>query len=380
MDQVELVIHIDRDAPGSLATKLVIALRHEIETGTLRPGDTLPPTRQLATRLGISRGTVVTAYEQLTAEGYFSSGQGLGTRVNEQLSEIHQYVPPTTESVKRPGRSRSASQQPKLIADITARPVWRSAWRKAAASERLGQTMPVQGDPELLYQISEHLRAMRGTVRKPEDIMVTAGAREGLSLLLIALGSTSQRQLVVGVEDHGPVSLREVAERHGATTVLLPTDAEGLVVDRLPRALLDAIIITPSFQYPNGGLMPLKRRQDLLAWASETGVMVIEDDYDSEQRYMHAPLPTLATLDDPDRGVVATLGSFSATLSVTIAAGFLIVPATIRNMLMPVREDLGCPVSPILQIALAELLGAGEIRRHVARLRRARVRHETMVR
>src|SRR5690554_2454363 len=120
MDQVELVIRIDRDAPGSLATKLVIALRHEIETGTLRPGDTLPPTRQLATRLGISRGTVVTAYEQLTAEGYFSSGQGLGTRVNEQLSEIHQYVPPTTESVKRPGRSRSASQQPKLIADITA--------------------------------------------------------------------------------------------------------------------------------------------------------------------------------------------------------------------------------------------------------------------
>ena len=380
MDQIELVLQIDRNAPGSLAAKLVIALRHAIETGALRPGDTLPPTRQLATRLGISRGTVVAAYEQLTAEGYFSAGQGLGTRVNAQLSEIHQYVAPTQGTPTRTSKTKSASQQPKLIADITARPVWRAAWRKAAASERLGNPMPVQGDTELLYQISEHLRAMRGTIRKPEDILITAGAREGLSLLLTALGSTAQRNLVVGVEDHGPASLRQVAERHGATVVTLPTDHEGLQIEKLPKALLDVIIITPSFQYANGSLMPLKRRQELLAWAGRTGVMIVEDDYDSEQRYVHAPLPTLAALDDPGRGVVATLGSFSATLSVTIAAGFLIVPASIRNMLIPVREDLGCPVSPILQIAVAELLGAGEMRRHVARLRRARVRHETMVR
>ncbi|WP_217131842.1 aminotransferase-like domain-containing protein [Leucobacter chinensis] len=376
MSEVELVIQLDRQTPGSLSAKLVLALRHEIESGALRPGDRLPPTRDLAARLGVSRGTVVTAYEQLVAEGYFSSGQGLGTRVNERLTEIHHYVPPVAQSVPSARAAHPAHQQPKPIADLSARPAWRAAWRKAAVSERIGRPMPVEGDPELLYQVSEHLRAMRGTVRSTNDLLVTAGVREGLSLILTALGTTRGRSLVIGFEAEGPASLREVAERHGATAVSLPADDDGILVEGLPEAVLDAIIITPSFQFPGGGLMPLKRRLELLEWASKRGVMLIEDDFDSEQRYTRAPLPTFATLDDPERGVVATLGSFSATLSFTLAAGFLIVPASIRTMLLPVRRDLGCPVSPILQIALSELLGAGELRRHVARLRRARQRHE----
>lgn len=376
MSEVELVIHIDRQTPGSLSAKLVLALRHLIESGALRPGDRLPPTRDLATRLGVSRGTVVTAYEQLVAEGYFASGHGLGTRVNERLSEIHQYVAPVARVQPNTKIEHPAHQQPKPIADLSARPAWRAAWRKAAVSERLGRPSHVEGDPELLYQVAEHLRAMRGTVRPTTDLLITAGVREGLSLILTALGTTRGRSLVIGVEAQGPASLREVAERHGATVVSLPSDDDGLTVQGLPEAVLDAIIITPSFQFPGGGLMPLKRRLELLEWASSRGVMLIEDDFDSEQRYTRAPLPTFATLDDPERGVVATLGSFSATLSFTLAAGFLIVPQSIRSMLLPVRKDLGCPVSPVLQIALAELLGAGELRRHVARLRRARQRIE----
>lgn len=376
MHQIELVIQLDRSEPASLATQLVLGLRQAIETGELRPGDALPPTRTLASRLKVSRGTVVTAYEQLAAEGYFTSGQGRGTRVNAQLAEIHPTVSGPTEPMPKRAGASQQTRQPKLIADLSARPAWRSAWRKAAASERLGRPVPVEGDHELLQHIAGHLRVMRGTVRSPDDLMVTAGAREGLSLILTALGD-SGRQLVVGFEDHGPVSLREVAERHGATAVSLPTDSDGLLTHSLPSSL-DAVIITPSFQYPHGGLMSLRRRQELLSWARQTNVIVIEDDYDSEQRYTHAPLPTLASLDDPEDGVVATLGSFSAALSLTLAAGFLVVPRSIRDTLMPVRQDLGCPVSPILQLALAELLHSGELRRHVARLRRARQRHETM--
>lgn len=379
MDQVELALHLDRGTPGSLSGKLVIALRQAIEQGSLRAGDRLPATRDLATRLNISRGTVVTAYEQLSAEGYFVSGQGRGTRVNPRLTEIHRVDERPKRVINTARTVHPANRQPKPIQDLSKRPAWRAAWRKAAASPRLGQVIPPEGDPHLLAEISEHLRAMRGTLRGPEHLLVTAGAREGLSLLLTALGTTSGRELVVGVEDQGPHTLRDVAHRHSARVVLLPTDREGLQTHLLPDTVLDAVIVNPNVQYPSGGLMPLERRQELIHWAKRGGIVIVEDDYDTELRFINAPLPTLASLDDPIDGVVATLGSFSATLSLTLAAGFLVLPTTLRNLLLAARRDLGSPVPPILQIALTELLESGELRRHVARLRRARGRqHERM--
>src|SRR5690606_23370701 len=107
------------------------------------------------------------------------------------------------------------------------------------------------------------------------------------------------------------------------------------------------------------------RRQALIDWATHSGVTLIEDDFDTELRYIHAPLPTLAALDAPEDGVVATLGSFSATLSLTLSAGFLVLPQPLRTLVQRAREDLGCPVSPVLQVALRELLADGELRRHV---------------
>lgn len=374
MHDLTTIVRIDRNAAGSLSAQLVISLRRAIELGVLQPGDRLPSTRELAEQLGVSRGTVVTVYEQLTAEGYFVSGQGLGTTVNERLREIHRGLTRRSDPPGQTAQTFAPQSPPKPIADLSARPAWRAAWRRAAASPRLGRIMPVQGDTELLTQIADHLRLMRGTVRSPQDILVTAGMREGLGLMLTALGTTMGRGLVIGVDVQGPASLREVAERHGATVVTLPTDASGLVIDSLPEALLDAVIITPNKLMPGEMMMPLDRRLALLSWASRTGVVVIEDDFDSEQQPTRAPLPTLAALDDPVHGVVATLGSFSATLSQTLAAGYLVAPRPLAELLLRARNDLGCPVSPMLQIALADLLASGELRKHVARLRRARLR------
>lgn len=374
-ERIELTVVLDRESPGSLASKLVQALRRAIEDGQLRPGDRVPPTRDFATRLGISRGTVVAAYEQLVAEGYFSAGQGRGTRVNERLAELHGQLLAQTSHVRNTAiAARPASSASADLEGLATRSSWRTAWRHAAGSGRLGSDIPAAGDPLLLHEIAEHLRTMRGTVRDPGDFLITAGAREGLGLLLTALGTTRGRQLIVGVEDGGPDTLRNVAIRHGAQTVALPADAEGLVTHALPHALLDAVIVTPSYQYPTGSLLPIERRQMLLAWARRTGVTVIEDDFDSELRFIRTSLPTLAALDDPLDGVVATLGSFSATLSIRLAAGFLVLPRTLRDIVLPIREDLGCPVSPVLQFALTELLAEGELRRQTARLRRRRAR------
>lgn len=371
---IELAIALDRDAPGSIATKLVLALRQAIEHGGITPGDLLPPTRLLAERLGVSRGTVVAAYEQLVAEGYFTAGQGRGTRVNPEVAQLHgRAMHPAAKPVQNPLPPPTPRGE-RALEDLSSRSAWRTAWRRAAASPKLGTQLPAQGDWELLGEIAEHLRTMRGTVRDASDILVTAGAREGLALMLTALGTTRGRRLNVGVESGGPDTLGRLALRHGAQVVTLEADSDGLIVSDLPHALLDLVIVTPSYQYPQGQTMPLDRRQALLAWAMRSGVVIVEDDYDSELRYLHAPLPTLAALDDPLNGVVATLGSFSSTLSLSLAAGFLVLPRNLRDIVLPVRNELGNPVSPVLQFALTELLADGELRRHVARLRRARAR------
>ncbi|MBN9613294.1 MAG: aminotransferase class I/II-fold pyridoxal phosphate-dependent enzyme, partial [Actinobacteria bacterium] len=134
--------------------------------------------------------------------------------------------------------------------------------------------------------------------------------------------------------------------------------------------LLDVVIVTPSHQYPLGGSLPLARRRQLLDWAARTGVVIVEDDYDSELRHTGSPLPALAALDDPANGSVVLLGTFSKTVSQALSAGFLLAPAGLRALIEPVRRDIGGPVPAVVQTALASYLGSGALRRHTARMRR----------
>ena len=420
----EIPVELDRGDETPLPVQLAAQLREVIDAATLRPGERVPATRALASRLGVARGVVVAAYEQLIAEGYLSAEHGRGTRVNpaldaadalvnaaagaerwrDGLHERDENAAGDTAAVQRgaaePGASPalgaypvssegvSAPQlsQPTVavvgaperavrpgplapgipITDTVVGPAWRAAWRAAAASANL--IAPPLGDPELRSEIADHLRRMRGTHRAAGDVIVTAGTRDGLGLLLTALGTTRGRELVVGVEDPGLPSLREVAARYGARIVALPADADGLDTTALPDGLLDVVIVTPSHQYPLGGSLPLTRRRELIAWASAAGVVVVEDDYDSELRYTGSPLPTLAALDDPVAGVVVLLGTFSRTVAPSLSAGYLVAPRGLRARLEPVRRELGGPVSTVVQAALARYLASGELRRHTARM------------
>ncbi len=385
----ELPITVDRKTDTPLPAQIAASLREAIDQHTLRPGEAVPASRELGHRLGVARGVVVAAYEQLIAEGYLSAGHGRGTRVHPELQRAQHAISPSTiegsavPRAPKPSGTDALSDKPHLAAEPASprpllpglpdtsaieTPAWRAAWRSAATKAHL--EAPDLGDPALRKEIAEHLRRMRGTTRPPEDVIVTAGAREGLSLLLSALGSTRGRGLNIGVEDPGYPSLRRVAIRHGAQIVPLPVDAEGLVTAELPDNTLDAVLVTPSHQYPLGGSLPLTRRRELLDWAGRTGSIIIEDDYDSELRHSGSPLPTLAALDDRNTGSVALLGTFSKTVSQALSAGFLLVPKNLRESIEPARHDLGGPVSAVVQAALAEYLESGELRRHTARMRR----------
>ncbi|WP_125100520.1 PLP-dependent aminotransferase family protein [Leucobacter chromiireducens] len=387
-------VHLDRGAEAPLPVQIAAALREAIDAATLRPGEHIPATRELARRLGVARGVVVAAYEQLIAEGYLAATHGRGTMVNPALARTEQAAPWGSEA----DRDRRAPEPPRRagatgdaegaeagtplehdappapltpgqpITDTVVGPAWRSAWRQAAA--RVDAVPPALGDPALRTEIADHLRRMRATARAAGDVLVTAGTRDGLGLLLTALGATRGRELVVGVEDPGLPSLRGAAQRSGARIVALPADGEGLDTSRLPDGLLDVVIVTPSHQYPLGGSLPLPRRRALLAWARRTGVVVVEDDFDSELRYTGSALPTLAALDDPDRGSVVLLGTFSRTIAPGLSAGYLLAPAGLRSLIEPVRRELGGPVSGVVQAALAAYLASGELRRHTARMLR----------
>lgn len=415
----ELPITVDRNADTPLPAQIAAAIRDAIDKDALRPGEAVPATRELASRIGVARGVVVAAYSQLLSEGYLSAGHGRGTRVHPELRALSSpegghtgraettagtaagndatqstrttTTPPAPSrllEIPITGRETAATNTAPLseipitgeaaamlplapgLPDTSAvkTAAWRAAWR-SAASQALAEA-PDLGDPRLRAEIAEHLRRMRGTTRPASDIIVTAGAREGLSLLLSALGTTRGRALTVGVEDPGYPSLRRVATRHGAQIIALPVDAEGLVTEHLPETLLDVVLVTPSHQYPLGGSLPLTRRRELLDWAARTGAVIIEDDYDSELRHTGSPLPTLAALDDARNGSVALLGTFSKTISQAVSSGFLLVPENLRRIIEPARGDLGGPVSAIVQAALAEYLASGELRRHTARMRR----------
>ena len=400
----ELPIHLDRSAGSPLPAQLAAALRNAIDGGALLPGEVVPATRNLASRLGVARGVVVTAYEQLTAEGYLSAGHGRGTRVSPDLgvAQAPAFLPGRASAAMPQAQARRADHAHSArvtrpvgaatvrradplplapgVPDTSSidRPAWRTAWRHAAL--RAHVEAPELGDPRLRLEIAEHLRRTRGTTRTAQDVIVTAGTREGLGLLLTALGTTSGRGLVVGVEDPGYPSLRRVAARHGAHIVALPVDAEGLDAGALPVGMLDAIIVTPSHQYPLGGSLPLARRRELLAWATRTGAVIVEDDYDSELRHTGSPLPALAALDDPESGSVVLLGTFSKTVSQSLAAGYLLAPRRLRDLIEPVRRDLGGAVSAVVQSALGDYLGSGELRRHTTRMRRRyAMRRETVL-
>lgn len=399
----EIPVELDRDLELPLPVQLAAALRDAIDAGTLRPAESVPATRSFARRLGVARGVVVAAYEQLIAEGYLVAMHGRGTAVNPELGGIeagraggvaakdraairpavqraaHSEATQHRETEKRslPHRAAEGTEQPgargplapgEPIPSAIDSPAWRQAWREAASRAHL--VAPPLGAERLREEIADHLRRMRATARSAADVVVTAGTREGLGLLLTALGTTSGRGLTVGVEDPGLPSLRGVAARHGARIVGLPTDSEGIDTSRLPDGVLDLVIVTPSHQYPLGGSLPLVRRRELIAWARRGGVVIVEDDFDSELRFTGSPLPTLAALDDPTNGQVVLLGTFSRTVAPALSAGYLLAPENIRSIVAPVRQDLGGPVSSVVQFALAHYLQSGELRRHTARLLR----------
>ncbi|MFI7388193.1 PLP-dependent aminotransferase family protein [Streptomyces sp. NPDC049813] len=354
---------------------LQAALRAAVRSGRLAPGTRLPSSRDLAGDLGVSRGLVTEAYEQLTAEGYLRSGRGAGTWVGEAVR------------APAPGaRDLAPGPAPDVRADFVAggpdlslfpRSAWAAAQREVLAAvphAALGYPDP-RGLPRLRTALAELLARRRGVVTDPERIIVCSGVTQAVTLLGVVLHARGET--AVGVEGPGSPQYEELFATAGPRAVRVPLDEEGLSMEALRASGVRTVVTTPSHHFPSGIAYSARRRAQLLDWARQMDGLVVEDDYDGDFRYDRAPVGALQGLD-PDR--VAYTGSVSKSLMPGLRLGWLVVPDTLADEVVARKRymDLGNPA--LDQAVLARFVERGDHDRQLRRCQRAyKERRDTLV-
>ncbi|MFD6834574.1 MocR-like pyridoxine biosynthesis transcription factor PdxR [Streptomyces diastaticus] len=364
-------LYLEPAGPG-LRKGLTDALRDAVRSGRLAPGTRLPSSRTLAADLGIARNTVADAYADLVAEGHLTARQGSGTRVAERAAPVPA-APHRKRPVRVPGRAGPAHDLTAGTPDLSAFP--RTAWLKAARraltaapNDAFGYGDP-RGRPELRAAVADYLARVRGVVADPDRIVVCAGVAHGLGLLTEVLSRRSGRsgRATVAVETYGLGFHREWLEAAGVRTAPLPFDADG--TDPAALDAEQAVLLTPTHQFPMGGTLSPARRAAVVDWARRTGGLVLEDDYDGEFRHDRRPVGALQGLA-PDR--VAHLGTASKALAPGLRLGWLVLPPGLVDEVLAAKgyaDTCGAPD----QLTLAEFLTSGAYDRQV-RLMRLRYR------
>jgi len=382
------------DGNGPRFRQLYRALRAAIVDGTLAPGAKLPATRALAGELGMSRTTVLLAFEHLAAEGYLAGRHGSGSyvqavpaptrkpasrRAAERAPQLSAWGTALTASRRRPLYSGYVSERPHLpydfrygapsMADFPLRAWQRCLGRRARrAAARAYDYGHRQGSPALRAALAGYLRRSRGIACEPDELLIVNGSQQALDLAARVLLDRGDRAVV---EEPGFEGARHALRAAGAELVLGAVDDEGFdpaVLAGAGRAARLAYV-TPSHQYPLGGVMPYRRRVALLDWAARADAWIVEDDYDSEFRFAGRPLEALKALDEQRR--VLYVATCSKVMFPALRIGYAVVPPALVEPLVRAKAiaDGGSPV--LEQDALADFIGSGDFERH---LRRSRTR------
>ncbi len=355
----ELLITLDRDAP--LGRQLQDCLRDAIRVGQLALGEQLPASRALAEQLGVSRGVVVDAYSQLESEGYLRSTQGAGTVVASGAGELATYAPARASH-------RWDADFEYGVPDLREFPMRDWLWALGVAARTAGPAdlgdEPGNGATHLREVLAAYLRRVRSVVSDPDAIVVCAGFRYGLNLVLRGLGTVGVSS--VALEDPGPVGHDEIARRCGMRVEYVPVDEHGLDVASLAASDVRAVVVTPAHQAPTGVVLAAHRRHELIEWARRVDGFVVEDDYDAEFRYDRQPVGAIQGLA-PER--VIAMGSTSKTLAPTLRMGWIVCPPRLAEPLSAEKQLLGRGAPGLDQLALAAMIESGRYDRHLRRMR-----------
>ena len=373
--ELHIVIEGDKDLSGQLYRQLAEAIR----SGRLGDGQQIPPSRLLATQLGVSRKTVSEAYARLTYDKLLVGRIGKGSFVRAGASAParqlagHELASAELlakwDAIATPFRIPRTEDRPRydFIGGAAAPGHFPTeAWRRCVLhalrqdAER-GRYAPTAGVPELRAAIARHAAFARGVVCTGERVVVTSGAQQALDLLgrvLLAPGS------IVAVEDPGYPPVRALYASQGARVVGVPVDDEGIVVDQIPDGTR-LIYVTPAHQLPLGMPMSPARRVALLERARQLGAIVIEDDYDSEFRYEGRPTDSLQSMDR--HGLVVFVGTFSKILLPELRLGYMVLPPAIENAVLTAKHLSDWHTGTMMQYALAKFIDDGYLLKHIRR-------------
>jgi GntR family transcriptional regulator / MocR family aminotransferase len=372
--------HVSLVGRKDLSGEIYRQVRGAILEGRLRPGDLLPPSRELAQRLSVARTTVVVAYDRLAAEEFVTARVGAGTAVSahggpwphqtrRRASEgalrplpVWDSIPLSTAFVRRAHFDfRTGLPDSSFFPHDTWRRLLSRAMRSEAARGGL------YGDPGghrgLREAIARHIAFARGVTASADDVTVVSGTQQALDVVARTMLAPGDR---VAVEDPGYPRVRWLFESLGARVSGVPVDRQGLVVDALPRRTR-LVYVTPSHQYPLGVPMALSRRRELLAWAEKQKAVIVEDDYDSEFRFADRPIEPLQTLDTS--GLVVYVGSFSKTMLPALRLGFVVTPPSLRVAVHKAKQITDWHTATPLQAALALFIDEGTFARHIRKMR-----------
>jgi GntR family transcriptional regulator / MocR family aminotransferase len=358
----ELLVLLQPDAHVPLHRQIETSIRDSIRAGRLVRGASLPPSRVLAADLGVSRGVVVEAYQQLTAEGYLTSRAGGYTQVAAGA-----VVPvPELRPARPPGPAIDLSYG---RADVSSFP--RAAWLRAIRSALTDAPNEVfgyltgRGVPQLRAALADYLNRVRGTVAEPDHMVICTGYAQGVSLLMGVLAAAGARRLALEDPSSNDDAL-PAARAAGLEVIGVPVDGDGIRVDLLRDSGADAVILTPSHQWPTGSVLSARNRAELIRWATGHGAIIIEDDYDAEYRYDRTPVGALQGLAP---GHVVYAGSASKTLAPGLRLGWFVLPGQLTEPMAAAKiaADRGSPA--LEQVALADFISRGEFDRHLRRMR-----------
>jgi len=358
----EVLVRLERHSPVPLRLQLERELRRAVQSGRLTSGSPLPSTRALAADLGLSRGVVVEAYEQLLAEGYLTTHHGSTTRVAPRPTQSDPTV--VTEAETPIPRFDLRPGLPDL--SLFPRRAWLRSMRRALAIAPNGafDYPDARGVERARIELATYLNRARATVTRSDRVTFTSGSAQGIGLVCRVLRERGVR--AVAVEDPGHADQCTDIRATGVTTPRISVDADGLRVDRLARTGAGAVLVTPAHQYPSGAVLAPERRAALLDWAERTGGVIIEDDYDAEYRYDREPIGALQGLA-PDR--VVYVGSASKVLSPALRLGWLVVPSDLAADVARAKLHADRGSSAFEQLAFADFLNRGELDRHLRRTR-----------
>ncbi|HET7228795.1 MAG TPA: PLP-dependent aminotransferase family protein [Longimicrobium sp.] len=392
--EILALVPLDRGSRVPLHQQIYDGLRRAMLEGMLRAGQRVPSTRVLATELGVSRFPVLTAYDQLLHEGYLEGRVGAGTFVRAAPPDDAFRPAPAARRASAPANVPPPPYAPGDAPRTPRPPAWPASgedpvrpfrttvpaldrfphalWARLVArhAHRLAPIHMAYGHPAglggLRAAIAEHLRTTRAVRCEPDDVLVVSGSQAALRLCAAVLVGHGDR---VAIEEPGYPGAHAALAAGGAELVPVPVDGEGLVVEalRADSREIRAVYVTPSHQHPLGAPMSAPRRLALLDWAARRQAWVLEDDYDSEYRYVSRPLAALQGMDA--HGRVVYIGTFSKVLFPALRVGYLVVPPALREAFAAARDALDIFSPTLYQLALADFLSEGHFARHLRRMR-----------